>query len=104
VTRDDLLHENRDMIAHCIKWLDKQPFTAMSCKPGEKRGTVEVTTEGLDQLDVMFDHHRLESLHIKDGRHSFKKPVGTHRVEVCGLRRGRLTQRRILDNRTVLDS
>lgn len=103
ITRDDLLCENRDLIAHCIGWLDKQPYTVMACKPGKKRGTVEVITEGLNQLDVMFDHHRMESLYIKDGKHTIEKPRGTHRVEVCGLRRGRLTQRRILDNRTVLE-
>ena len=104
VTRDDLLHENRDLIAHCIDWLSRQPYTVMTCKPDDERGTVEVTTEGLDQLDVTFDHHRLASSYVKDGKHTFERPAGTQRVEVCGLRRGRLAQRRILDDTIVLDA
>jgi len=103
ITRDDLLFENRDLIARCIRWLEKQPFTVMRCEPGKKRGTVEVQTKWLDQLDVRFDHHQMESLYVKDGTHTLKKPVGTQRVEVCGLRRGKLRQRRVLDKNTVLD-
>ena len=60
----------------------------MTCKSGKTRGTVEVITEGLDQLDVTFDHHRLESLYVTDGKHTLKKPVGTHRVEVAGCGAG----------------
>ena len=103
VSRDDLLHENRDLIAHCIDWLSRQPYTVMKCRTDEKRGIVEVRTEGVDQLDVTFDHRRLASRPVKDGRHTFEKPAGIRRVEVRGLRRGRLAQRRILDDATVLD-
>lgn len=103
ITRDDLLFENRDLIARCIRWLEKQPFTVMRCEPGRKRDTIEVQTKGLDQLDVRFDHHQMESLYVKDGTQILEKPAGTQRVEVCGLRRGKLKQRRVLDKNTVLD-
>lgn len=105
MTRNDLLSENRDLLAKCIKWLEQQPYTVMSCVPGKKRGTLDVFTDGLDQLDITFDHHRLESVHIKDGAtHNFTKPSGTQRVEVCGRKRGVLKQRRVMDKSTVLEA
>lgn len=105
MTRDDLLCENRDLLARCIAWLERQPYSVMSCVRGKKRGTIDVITAGLDQLDVQVDRHRLESVYIKDGEtYSFAMPQGTKRVEVRGLKRGDLKQRRIIDKTTVLDA
>jgi hypothetical protein len=105
MTRDDLLCENRDLLAYCIQWLERQPYTVMTCHRGGKRGTIKVQTAGLDQLDITLDHSRLASVPIKHGAsHVFAKPPGTQRVEVCGLKRGKLMQRRIIDQRVVLDA
>jgi Peptidase family S41 len=105
MTRNDLLCENRDLLARCIAWLERQPYTVMSCVPDKKRGTIDVVTDGLDQLDVTLDHHRLESVQIKDAAtHTFARPPGTQRVEVCGLKRGVLKQRRVMDTATMLEA
>jgi len=105
LSRDDLLYGNRDLLAYCIGWLERQRYTVMECHSGKSRETIEVTTKGLDQLDVMLDHHRLESVRIKDGAsHTVVKRPGTKRVEVCGLKRGKLKQRRVIDETTVLDA
>lgn len=105
MSRDDLLCGNRDLLAYCIGRLERQPYTVMECHSGKSRGTIEVTTKGLDQLDVMLDHHRLESVRIKDGAsHTIIRRADTKRVEVCGLKHGRLKQRRIIDETTVLDA
>lgn len=105
LSRDDLLYGNRDLLAYCIGWLERQRYTVMECHSGKSRETIEVTTKGLDQLDVMLDHHRLESVCIKDGAsHTIVKRPDTKRVEVCGLKRGELKQRRVIDETTVLDA
>lgn len=105
MSRDDLLCGNRDLLAYCIGWLERQRYTVMECHSGKSRDTIEVITNGLDQLDVMLDHHRLESVRIKDGaRHTVVKRPGTTRVEICGLKGGKLKQRRVIDETTVLDA
>ncbi len=105
MSRDDLLCDNRDLLAYCIRWLERQPYTVMQCHSSRNRDTIEVTTKGLDQLDVMLDHHRLESVRIRDGAsYTVGKRPGTKRVEVCGLKGGKLKQRRVIDETTVLDA
>jgi hypothetical protein len=103
MTRDDLLYENRDLLARCIGWLRHQPYTVLTCV--RRRGKIDFATQGLDQLDITVGHHRLESVRIQDGAvHTIVKPADNVRVEVCGLRRGVLKQRRVIDARAVLGS
>jgi hypothetical protein len=97
MTRDDLLHENRDMLARCIDWLVKQRYTVMTCLPGKARRMIDVQTKGLDQLDVKMNDYRLASVRIKDGAtYVVTAPKKLHQIEICGLRRGELKQRRVI--------
>lgn len=99
-----IMHVNRDLLAHCVRWLAKQPCTVMSVQRDMRRRKIEIATKGLDQLDVRLDARQLASVPLK-ARDTFTLdvPLGTRRVEVCGLRRGALKQRRVIDQTSVLD-
>lgn len=99
-----IMHVNRDLLAHCVRWLAKQPCTVMLVQRDMRRRKIEIATKGLDQLDVRLDARQLASVPLK-ARDTFTLdvPLGTRRVEVCGLRRGALKQRRVIDQTSVLD-
>ena len=104
MTRDDVMHANRDLLAHCVRWLAKQPYTVMSVQRDGRRRKIEIATQGLDQLDVRLDARQLASVPLRP-RDTFTLdvPPGTRRVELCGLRGGTLKQRRVIDKTSVLD-
>ena len=102
-TRADLLDENRDLLATCVGLLEEAPYTVMKCKVSKGRDGVEVTTQGLDQLDVRLDSRSLASATLKEGAtYKIAIPARTRRVELCGFREGELKQRRVIDESIVL--
>ncbi|MGH9350498.1 MAG: S41 family peptidase [Vicinamibacterales bacterium] len=95
MTRDDVLHGNRDLIAACVAVLKRQPFSRLSAvldKPGR---SIAVTTSGLDHLDALFDGHPGTAERI-DGNATttIGYPAGTRTVELTGFSRGEVRQRR----------
>ena len=76
----------------------------MSVERDRKRRTIEIATKGLDRLDVRLDARQLASVPLR-ARDTFTLdvPPGTRRVELSGLRRGTLGQRRVIDRTSVLD-
>ena len=100
MTRNDLLHDNRDLLAHCSAILAAQPSTAMHVDIDltAEGGRLRVSTEAIDTIDLTVDDHPLESLHIADGEHTIETGgdgVGAGSVvEVSGWSNGTLTQRR----------
>lgn len=57
MTRNDVLHGNRDLIATCVHTLRQQPATALRAAVSSADRTISVSTRGLDRLDVEFDGH-----------------------------------------------
>ena len=103
MTRDDLLHENCDLLAKCVGLLEKRPHTVMKCELNPARDTLHVATEGLDQIDVRIDGWSLASVRLEEGQaHAISVPRGTRRIEVQALKAGELKQRRVLDPSIVL--
>jgi hypothetical protein len=84
-SRDDLLHDNRDLLAKCIGMLHKQPVTQFDCDYRKKEGTLSVTMEGLSQIDVKVDGRWLPSMPVADGTHKVPLRVQPRRIEVTGL-------------------
>jgi hypothetical protein len=96
-TRDDLLHDNRDLLAKCIAMLRKQPVTFLECEYRKKSGILEVASEGLNQIDIRVDGRSLASMPVADGTHKIRLAGRPRRIEIMGLSRRRLKQRRVLE-------
>jgi hypothetical protein len=99
------MHAHRDLLAQCVQWLAKQPYTVMSVERDRKRRTIEIATKGLDdQLDPRLVAQQLASVPL-GARDTFTLdvPPGTRRVELSGLRRGTLGHRRVIDRTSALD-
>jgi len=57
MTADDLLFENRDLIAHCIEILKAEPFSKLTATVDSAIHKITIPTVGLDLVDVLFDGH-----------------------------------------------
>jgi hypothetical protein len=92
MTRDDLLHANRDLIEFCAGLLAGEARTAM--RVAVKDRTVSVTTSGLEELETYVDGRPYEpSRRIRDGVHELPRPEG-EKLEFVGRRGGTVRQRR----------
>jgi hypothetical protein len=57
MTRDDVLHDNQDLIAESVAILRQQPFSRLTTVLDTTTRSIEVTTAGLDHLDMLVDGH-----------------------------------------------
>ncbi|MEO9062662.1 MAG: S41 family peptidase [Nitrosospira sp.] len=92
MTLDDLLHENRDLIAFCTRLLAGIPRTAM--KVEVNGATLTVTTSSLDELETYADGRPIEAVRkIGDGTLQLPRP-DAETMDFIGRRRGEVCQRR----------
>jgi len=95
MTRDDLLAGNRDLIAHCVALLRRQPLTRMQVRLDLAARTVTATTDGLTRLDWLVDGHPGSSTVVgRTARTAFSFPAGTSAVELVGFAGQAMRQRR----------
>jgi hypothetical protein len=94
MTLDDLLQENRDLIAFCAGLLSGIPRTAMKVQIDER--TVSITTRGLDELETYMNGRPFEAVRrISDGALQLPRP-DAEIIEFVGRRNGEICQRRRL--------
>jgi hypothetical protein len=94
MTKNDLLHGNRDLLHHCVELLQAQAATGMAAEIRD--GRLHVRTESLDLLDVTVDGHSRDAAAITDGEYVIEIKEGDV-VEVSGWAQGTLAQRRRLN-------
>jgi hypothetical protein len=101
MTLDDLLHDNCDLIAKCVRALKAQPFSRLTTAVDTRRRTISVSATGLDRVDARFDGRPGVSLPIDGAKAvAIPYPPRTKTVELEGCsgpdtrQRRRLTVRR----------
>lgn len=100
MTRDDLLNDNRDLVAHCLKLLRAQPLTGLSVELRARPRRVAITTQGLDRVDPIIDGVPQASLAAAAGRVlELALPASARRLELAGVKAGAVVQRRRIDLR-----
>ena len=98
MSTDDLLHDRRDLIAHCIRLLRKQPFSSLGYEIDKTKRTVTVATNGLDRVDALFDGHPGSTFVASDTKKlNVAYPTGTQRIELTGFDDETMRQRRRID-------
>ncbi len=91
MTRDDVLHQNRDLLARAGELLAALPARQLGASPGTADADglpVTVTTRALDRLDVYVDGRPRSSHDIKDGALVLTlpaQPAGAHTLELRGF-------------------
>lgn len=100
MTRDDVLHGNRDLLAHCAAILAASPRTKL--KVLRAAGAYRLVSRGLDRIDVFADGQPLRSSLRPKGRKApqVRVPARTRSLEVVGYEGTTLRQRRLVDMRT----
>ncbi|SET62399.1 hypothetical protein SAMN05216412_11079 [Nitrosospira multiformis] len=94
MTLDDLLRENRDLIAFCAGLLSGIPHTAMKVQIEER--TMSIATKGLDELETYMNGLPFEAVRrISDGALQLPLP-DAEIIEFVGRRNGEICQRRRL--------
>jgi hypothetical protein len=97
MTREDLLHDNHDLIAKAIEVLRAQPFSRLDATLDRAGRSIEVTTGGLDQLDMLVDGHPGMGQAIAgDTTVTLHYPAGAGTIELVGFAAGEPRQRRRL--------
>jgi hypothetical protein len=97
MTRDDLLLDNRDLIAACIEELRNQPFSRLSLAVDTASRTVQVETTGLDRIDLLVDGHPGTSEPIQGTAPvTLTYPAGAGTIELTGFSGEEVRQRRRL--------
>jgi C-terminal processing protease CtpA/Prc len=100
MTRDDLLNDNRDLVAHCLKLLRAQPLTGLSVELRTRPRRAAITTQGLDRVDPMIDGVPQATLAAADGRVlELALPATARRLDLAGVKAGNVVQRRRIDLR-----
>jgi hypothetical protein len=101
MTRDDLLHGNRDLIATCIATLKDQPFSRLVATVDRAGRSIQVGTTGLDRVDLLLDGHPGSSEPVTDAAPvTFTPPSGARTAELIGFFGEELRQRRRLTLRS----
>ena len=95
MTRRDLVDGNRDLLNHCGRLLAAEPRTSLSVAAAGDAG-VEVTTAGLDRLDLFVDDRPFSSRPISDGTATIDVPAGWTTLEAAAYRADTVRQRRRL--------
>jgi hypothetical protein len=100
MTQDDLLHDNRDMLAALVADLRALPFSRCQVTLDRTSRTIGVATKGLDRVDLLADGHPGSTLRITDGQTaSLQYPAGTRTVEIVGFMGDEIRQRRRIATR-----
>jgi hypothetical protein len=95
LTHDDLLHDNRDLLAHCIGELRKQPFSKMAARIDPANRMMTIETDGLGRLDVFFDGHPGSTHELTSGVPVVMTyPESTRMVGLIGFEGDQVRQRR----------
>jgi hypothetical protein len=95
MTRDDVLHDNQDLIAESIAVLRQQPVSRLTAAVDTTTRSIEVTTSGLDQLDLLVDGHPGSTQPLSGNASvTLAYPEGAATVELAGFSGGELRQRR----------
>src|SRR4029453_2824406 len=96
MTLKDIFEKNADLIEHCGKILAAQPATQLEVT--RNRGTLTVTTSGLDHIDIYVDDHPAGPgmALTNDGRIRVSGLEAGELVEVLGFAQNVLRQRRRL--------
>ncbi len=96
MTRNDLFGANRDLIEHCGQILAAQPRTRLDVKRSGR--TLEITTEGHDQLDVYVDGHPAGApIAVRtNGRKRVRIPAKARQIDVVAFSNNVVRQRRRL--------
>jgi hypothetical protein len=92
MTRDDLLADNRDMLEFCGRLLAAEPATGLEVTATSPR--LEVTTRGLNRLDVYVDDRPLASVAIANDQATVSVPAVWETLTVEGYHGEVLRQRR----------
>lgn len=94
MTRRDVLEENRDLIAFCVKHLRSVEHTEL--RVALRRDRITVHTKGLDELELYREDRPVDAARpIADGEHLLEH-VAPDGLEIVGRRGGRVVQRRRL--------
>jgi hypothetical protein len=97
MTRDDLLADNRDLIAACIEELRNLPFSRLSPTVDTAARTIQVTTAGLDRVDMLVDGHPGTSQPVQGTDPvDLTYPAGAGTIELTGFDGDEVRQRRRL--------
>ena len=100
MTRADLLHSNRDLMAYCVSLLRQMPLSRLDFEVHAAQSTLRVITRGIDRLDVRFDDVPAPSVKPKDEQpFELRLPASARRVELIGVSRREVVQRRLIDLR-----
>jgi hypothetical protein len=94
MTQRDIFRRNRDLIEHCGEILATLPWSVLDVK--RVGGTIVVTTERLDRIDVYVDGHPIgPSLSIpRSGTRRIQLPADAGVIEVIGFEDNVARQRR----------
>ena len=93
MTADDLVENNRDLLAFCGKILAAQPSTALHVTTVGDEAVV-VATRGLDRLDVYVDERPQGWLPVDADETTVAVPDGWSTIELKGFAGEQLRQRR----------
>lgn len=96
MSREDLVDDNRDLIAWCAQRLATQPRSGLRAHRTARKLTL--TTTGLDRVDLYQDQHPWRTLTVSDGEHQITTSNRSAEIEVIGWRGSDLVQRRRLRN------
>lgn len=95
LTRADLMESNRDLLARCIDLLRKERRTDLRCAFRKRTGDLNVSSIGLDRIDVRVDGLALNSLRPDRAGNSHSSIRGRPvHIEVTGYHRQKLRQAR----------
>jgi hypothetical protein len=97
MTRDDLVDDNHDLLAFCARLLADQPRTRLRAVLAADGATVDLTSEGLDRLELRVDDEALGSQPLADGPTTITLPATwTTTVDLAAYGGPTLLQRRLL--------
>jgi hypothetical protein len=94
MTRRDLVDGNRDLLNHCGRLLASQPRTQLTLTDAADR--VEVTTLGLDRLDLFVDDRPFSSRPVSHGTTTVDVPDEWTAIDAAGYAGSLVRQRRRL--------
>ena len=89
MTRDDVLHANQDLIAESIAVLQQQPVSRLTAAVDTTTRSIEVTTSGLDHLDLLVHGHPGSGQPLtRNTSVTLAYPEGAATVELAGYSGG----------------
>ena len=95
LTRNDVLHDNQDLIRKAASLLADRPARSLKVKfkrTSSTQATVIAEAEGMTRLDVYLDDRPNQSLEVENGRVQFEAPL-SHTLELRGFDAAQLVGR-----------